>query len=95
MCGQTAVEQNVSPRATLDSVITSTSVAVVAHVDQRREHSLHHAAVDRTDHRMLDGDVAERTVVVDDAKLAVASVGVSGESLGREGVGDGLHRRTQ
>ena len=59
------------------------------------EHALHHAAVDGTDHGVLDGDLAERAVVVDDAQLVVALVGVRSEPVGAQGVGDGLHRRAQ
>jgi hypothetical protein len=44
---------------------------------------------------MLGGDVAERAVVVDDPQPAVAALGVRSESLGGQGVGDGLHRRAQ
>ena len=46
------------------------------------EHALDHAAVDGADDRVLDGDVAERAVVVDDAQLVVALVGVRGEAVG-------------
>ena len=61
--GQTAVAQNVSPRALLASVATSTSSPSPY---ERAEHPAHHAAVDGADHRVVGGDGAERAVVVDD-----------------------------
>ena len=53
---------------------------------------LDHAAVDGADHRVLDGGGAERAVVVDDAQLVAALLGVGGEAVGGEGVGDGVQR---
>ena len=56
---------------------------------------LHHAPVDGADHRVLDGGVAERAVLGDDAQPAAAALGVGGEAVGGEGVGHGVQRRAE
>ena len=59
---------------------------------ERVEHALDHAAVDGADHRVLDGGVAERAVLGHDAQLVAALLGVGGEPVGGERVGDGVQR---
>jgi hypothetical protein len=49
-------------------------------------------AVDRADHRVLDGGVAERAVLGHDAQLVAVLLGVGGEAVGGEGVGHGVQR---
>ena len=46
---------------------------------QHAEHAAHHAAVDGAQHRVLDGDVAERAVIADDPQA------VAGTTSGRRG----------
>ena len=59
------------------------------------QHPLDHAAIDGADDRVLDRHIAERAVVVDDAQLVVALVGVRGEPVRSERVGHRVQRRTQ
>ena len=54
---------------------------------------LHHAAVDGADHRVLDRGAAEGAVLGDDAQLVAVLLGVGGEAVGGERVGDRVQRR--
>ena len=59
---------------------------------ERAEHALDHAPVDRADHRVLDGGVAERAVLADDAQLVAVLLGVGREAVGGERVGHRVQR---
>ena len=50
-----------------------------------------HAPVDGTDHRVLGGGVAEGAVLGHHGRGLAAVLGVGGEAVGGEGVGDGVH----
>ena len=87
--GQKAVAQKVSPRGSDASVLTSVSPHSAPSMP------LTMPAIDGADHGMLDRHIAERAVVVDDPQLVVALVGMRGEPVSGERVGNGLHRRAQ
>lgn len=62
---------------------------------ETRQHPSHHAPIHGADDGMVDGHVAEGTVLIDDAQLVVAAFGMSREAMGRERICDGLERRSQ
>src|SRR6056297_2331954 len=55
---------------------------------QRLEHALHHPAIDGADDGVLDGCAAEGAVLGDDLEFVAVLLGMGGESVRGEGVGD-------
>ncbi len=94
VAGQTTAAQASSPRARDDDSTTGT-VPSGSFAAQPGEQSLDHAPVDRAQHRVLRGGVAERAVVGHHRGGRPLVLGVGGEPVGGQGVGDGVHGRAQ
>ena len=94
LAGQTTAAQASSPRARDDDSTTGTVPSGVL-AAQPGQQALDHPPVDGAEDRVLRGGVAERAVVRHHRGGRALVLGVGGEAVGGEGVGDGVHGGAQ